>query len=292
MTENETGICGNPRRYGEADHQKGRNAAKPGHGDLPLPLAEGVRGARATPGGRKPIPVPSRKREDRVHASIRRSGPATRRVATLLGALLLAGCTSLLSLGPDTSKQRVITLSAEGERIALPPGDALLVAAPDTPAHISGLAVAVQPTPTSVSYLGDMRWSDRPARLFAQLLADRLDGGAQRTVLSGRQVDFPAAFRLVGQLKSFSIVPVRGNAGVTGYTATVVYHAMIIGMPADKLIAQGQCSGDEAAASLAAPAVGIAFNRAANACVTALGPWLRSSLAAMSAEARPAKLGG
>lgn len=205
-------------------------------------------------------------------------------IATLLAALLLAGCSSLLSLGPDNSKQRIITLSADGERIVLPPGDALLVTAPDTPAHISGLSVTVQPTPTSISYLADMRWSDRPARLFAQLLADRLDGGAQRTVLSGRQVDIPATVRLLGQLKAFSIVPDDSSANAKRFTAVVVYQAMLVGMPADKLLAQSECTGREAATSLAAPAVGIAFNRAANACVTTLGPWLQTNLAAMQSQ--------
>lgn len=122
----------------------------------------------------------------------------------LIGFLLLGGC---VSLGGGKAPSELIGLSATASAPVGTLGsgsmaDALLIIDPETDRRLDVNRVLVNVDETTVVYLKNAQWIERPARLFRRLLAETarargkrlvLEGSDDRTgaksVLSGRLVD-------------------------------------------------------------------------------------------------------
>lgn len=192
---------------------------------------------------------------------------ATLRTATSLAAvLLLAGCISfggkvpdqLISLTPDRTAPSGATASG---RMA----DALVVLDPETSRRLDVQRVPVQISDSSVAYLKDAMWVERPARQFRRLLAETIRAKGNSLVVEGDDSEFAGKTKLGGRLLEMGYdapsqsVIVRFDAAredVDGTISTRRFEAVVPGIRAE-----------------AAP-VGRALNEAANEVAGQVADWL------------------
>lgn len=107
--------------------------------------------------------------------------------ALALGLLLAGGLSGCLNLGGGKVPNQLYTLSASahapaGSQLSAKPADTLVVEEPETDRSLASARMAVQVTPTSVAYLKDSWWVERPARLLRNVLAEDLRVGTRRLV--------------------------------------------------------------------------------------------------------------
>jgi len=105
-------------------------------------------------------------------------------IAPLAALLLLGGC---ISFGPKTPPT-LFDLTAEspapaGAGQSGPLASALVVETPEAPLELDVTRVAVQIDPSNVAYVKKAGWVERPARLFARLLAETIRARGGRVVL-------------------------------------------------------------------------------------------------------------
>ena len=117
------------------------------------------------------------------------------------GLLLLSGC---LSLGGKTPDQ-LIGLTADntapaGEMRASAMDDALIVLDPEADRRLDVQRVPVQIDDSSVAYLKDATWVERPARLFRRLLAETIRARGNRLVVESGDITERGKTRLGGRL--------------------------------------------------------------------------------------------
>ena len=121
--------------------------------------------------------------------------------AVALG-LTLAGC---VSLGGAEPPSELLTLTADstapaGQTAQGDPKNGIAVVGIAAPQRLDVLRVPVQVDATSVAYLKDAQWVEKPATLFERLLAETLRARTGRMVLEGADAEFTAKTRLAGQL--------------------------------------------------------------------------------------------
>lgn len=182
-------------------------------------------------------------------------------------ALLLSGC---LGLGGDKAPATLIALSstqapAAGAGLSGKQGDALLVLEPDVDRKLAVLRVPVRVNGSSIAYLADAAWVERPARQFRSLLAETLRASGKRLVLEDDGTAGAAANRLGGRLIDMGYdaadqaVVVRFEAvrsGPGGTIATRRFESVVRGVSAKP------------------EAIAPALNRAANAVAADVAAWL------------------
>ena len=117
-------------------------------------------------------------------------------------ALLLGG---YLGLGGGKPPATLISLSATQSPVAGTGAtgtqdDALLVLEPDVDRKLAVLRVPVRVNGSSIAYLADAAWVERPARQLRGLLAETLRASGKRLVLEDDGTAGPAAHRLGGRL--------------------------------------------------------------------------------------------
>lgn len=117
-------------------------------------------------------------------------------------ALLLSGC---LGLGGAKPPATLISLTATqspaaGAGVIGTQDSALLVLEPDVDRKLAVLRVPVRVNGSTIAYLADAGWVERPARQFRGLLAETLRASGKRLVLEDDGTAGPAAQRLGGRL--------------------------------------------------------------------------------------------
>ena len=187
--------------------------------------------------------------------------------AALAGAL--TGCSGLINVVPDEEPPAMITLAPDGAPTALALSGPILVEAAEAPGELMTTRVAVRPSVTEVRYLRAMEWTERPARLFARLLANALAATAQTPVLTQAQIDLPYDFRLTGRLSAFDLAPAGG-----GGTARIRYVATLVRSERAEVIATRTFAAEADVVSLSPGSVASGFNDAANAVATDVADWL------------------
>ena len=134
---------------------------------------------------------------------IRRLPPlGSRGLAAVSLVLLLGGCFGglggkapavLISLTPNQAP-------AAGTGVTGSQDNALVVLEPDVDRKLAVLKVPVRVNGSSIAYLADIAWVERPARQFRGLLAETLRASGKRLVLEDDGTAGPAAYRLGGRL--------------------------------------------------------------------------------------------
>jgi cholesterol transport system auxiliary component len=128
-------------------------------------------------------------------------GGKVKRAISLAALLLLAGCISLTKKPPE----RLISLTPE---VTAPAGamgsgglaNAITVLDPDTDRRLDVQRVPVQVNASTVAYLKDATWAERPARQFRRLLAETIRAGGQRMVFEGNDIEVSGKVVLSGRL--------------------------------------------------------------------------------------------
>jgi cholesterol transport system auxiliary component len=122
-------------------------------------------------------------------------------IAALALLFALPGCVSMGAKVPET----LLTLSADSPAQAGPAssgtlGEALAVIEPAAPQKLDVRRVPVQVDASTIAYLTDALWVEKPARLFRSLLADRIRADGKWLVIDGVDRQYSAGTRVTGQL--------------------------------------------------------------------------------------------
>ncbi|MEO6092548.1 MAG: ABC-type transport auxiliary lipoprotein family protein [Novosphingobium sp.] len=182
-------------------------------------------------------------------------------------ALLLAGC---ISLGPKVP-DHLIALSAEATAPAGELGGgnaaaAIVVLEPETDRSLDVQRVPVQVSASSVAYLKDASWIEKPARQFRGLLAETIRARNHGLVFEGVGFEGGAKRVLSGRLVSMGYDVPSGSV-------VVRFDALLTGAGGE-LRAQrfeAKVTGVAAQANAVAPAL----NTAANQVAAQVADWVR-----------------
>lgn len=124
-----------------------------------------------------------------------------------LGALALsstlAGCISVGGGDEPPAQLLTLTSSAMAPAGASQQGTmagALAVTEPTVPQHLAVTRVPVRVNGTSLAYLKDAIWVERPARLFQQVVSETIRARGNRLVVGGGEMDYAAQTQLAGEL--------------------------------------------------------------------------------------------
>jgi cholesterol transport system auxiliary component len=157
----------------------------------------------------------------------------TRKASLPLAALLvlsLGGCISFGGKAPPT----LLTLTAAnsvagGTAKSGASADALIVLLPEAPRKLDNNRVPVQVDDSSLAYIKDAVWADKPARLMQLLLMETIAAKSGRLVLNETDAGGKASQYLSGSLLEFGIDAASSEA-------VVVYDAvkLVRGVSVDK----------------------------------------------------------
>ncbi len=154
---------------------------------------------------------------DTPNRVLRSAGPL------LFATLMLGGCIRLGGREPPPHSLLTLAATARPATDATRSTDtasALAVMTPSAPQALATDRLLVT-TGAGLAYLKGARWSDQPARLFADLLVDTLAARSSRVVLDRRQYAYAPGARLAGRLSTFGLDANRHEVVIV-YDATLV----------------------------------------------------------------------
>lgn len=189
-------------------------------------------------------------------------------IGGVLAALALSGCVSLG--GGGEAPDQLLTLTPA---VIAPAGDAadgdmasaLAVTEPSTPQHLNVIRIPVRVNDSSLAYLQDAFWVQKPSQLFQRVLAETIRATSDRLVIGGGELDYAARTQLGGELVAMdydapsSSVVVRYDAVLrspNGDVRTQRFESVVSGVSPDAL------------------SVGPAFNQAANEVAAQVADWV------------------
>lgn len=182
-------------------------------------------------------------------------------------ALLLAGC---VSLSPDPPAS-LLTLTAAraapaGATAAGEAASALAVIEPGADQRLNAVRVPVQTSDSSLAYLKDAVWVEKPTRLFQQLLGETIRAGGSRLVVGEGDFGYAAATKLSGRLL---------DMGYDASTGSVVVRYDAVLQTPDGKVQTRRFENRVPGVAPEAAAVGPALNDAANAVAGEVADWVR-----------------
>lgn len=192
------------------------------------------------------------------------------RKAIILPALaaigLLSGCislgteppASLLTLTPAASL--AAGAASEGDASA-----ALAVQVPRVEQRLNVNRIPVVTSDSSLAYLADAVWVEKPADLFRTVLAETIRAGGNRMVVSGGELEYVAQTQLGGQLVAMDYDALSGSV--------VVRYDAVLELPEGRILTrrfEERVNGVPAEAA----AVGAALNEASNRVAAQVAQWV------------------
>ena len=183
-----------------------------------------------------------------------------------LAALALSGCLSLGKDPPDSllnltpTRQAVAGTGSTGTA-----ENALAILELQAPQKLNVTRVPVTTSDSSLAYLKDAEWVEKPARLFGRLLADTVRAKGNRLLVGGTDLEFTAASKLSGTLSAMEYDAATGSA-------IVRFDAVLIGN--DSNVTTRRFEATVPGVTPEAQAVGIALNQAANQVANDVAEWV------------------
>lgn len=189
------------------------------------------------------------------------------RIALIAAApLLLAGCISLGGKVPDTLiSLTAVTQVPAGGSIGGRADDALLVLDPETDRRLDVQRVPVRIDDSSIAYLKDAMWVEKPARQFRQLLAETIRAKTGRLVLEGGETEAIARHTLSGRL-------IEMGYDARSRSVTVTYDAVRTAKGGG--VEARRFTGRIPTVEAEAGSVGRALNQAANDVAIQVADWI------------------
>ena len=127
-----------------------------------------------------------------------------RLLPALAAATLLSGCISFGEDPPESLLTLTPTVTANaGSGASGNQDSALALVEFDAPQRLDVTRVPVQVTDSTVAYVQDAVWVEKPARLFRRLIAETIRAGSGRVVIDGDDPGVFADTRLHGTLREF-----------------------------------------------------------------------------------------
>ncbi|HEY6817120.1 MAG TPA: ABC-type transport auxiliary lipoprotein family protein [Croceibacterium sp.] len=180
-------------------------------------------------------------------------------------ALALAGCVSLTPDPPESLLTLTPARTAPaGATAAGDAASALAVLEPDTDQRLNVVRVPVQTSDSSLAYLQEAVWVEKPTRLFQALLAETIRAGGSRLVVGEGDFGYAAATKLSGRLLDMGYDAGSGSV--------VVRYDAVLQTPDGKVRTQ-RFEHRVAGVAPEAAAVGPALNEAANAVAAEVADW-------------------
>lgn len=132
---------------------------------------------------------------------LRRSSMLSRVAAGALACLVLAGCVSLGSKPPDQLFRLTPDESAPaGAEASAALTEAIVVLDPEADRSLDMLRVPVRVDASSVAYLKDAAWIEKPARQFRSLLAETIRARSGGLVVEGGDFEVTGRTLVGGRL--------------------------------------------------------------------------------------------
>lgn len=197
-------------------------------------------------------------------------GMITKASRATLAIGLVIGLSSCVSFGGEAPPAMLMLTAdnnvAPGATRSALQTDALVIQTPDVPRKLDTNRVPVQIDASSVAYIKDAVWSDKPARLMQLLLSETVSAKSGNMVLSEVDAGGKAGRLISGSLLEFGIDAATNEA-------VVVYDAVKItrGQATEKKRFEARRRVSE----IKAPAVGSALNEAANDVASQIADWVR-----------------
>lgn len=187
-------------------------------------------------------------------------------ISVAAAVLTLAGCVSLGGKPPEQLLNLTAASTAPaGASASGTSATALTVLDIHAPQELDVTRVPVRVTGSTLAYLKDAQWVEKPSRLFERLLSDTIRAKGNRLVVSGTDLDSAAATKLTGTLSAMDFDAAQG-AVVVRFDAVLLtkerqiqakrFESVVSGVAADPV------------------QVGDAFNRAANEVAAQVADWV------------------
>jgi len=205
---------------------------------------------------------------------IRAIKPAIRPMFLKMAApiLLATSVASCISLGSDPPPQLLTLTSdqqtASGTQVASNIAEAIVVEAPNAEHAIDTTRIPVQINDSSIAYVENAFWADKPARLFRSILAETIAAQTGRLVLD--QVDSGGQR---GMIVSGSLLKFGYDAGLQ---SAVVRYDAIVRVPGQPL-RKHRFEAEQSVFKVEATEVGAALNVAANKVANDVAIWIKGS---------------
>ena len=187
------------------------------------------------------------------------------RLLALPVILSLGACISFETKAPPS----MLVLTADnsvtaGAARTASAADALVIQTPEVPRKLDTNRVPVQINASSIAYVKDAFWADKPARLMQQLLSETVSSKTGHLVLSEVDTGGKAARFISGSLLEFGVDAATNEA-------VVVFDAVKItrGNPTEKRRFEAR----RPVAAVEAAPVGAALNEAANEVALQIAEW-------------------
>jgi cholesterol transport system auxiliary component len=187
----------------------------------------------------------------------------------LFGAMLATTVTGCVSFGAKAPPTMLVLTAVTGvAKDSVKSGaasDALVVLTPEVPRKIDTNRVPVQIDDSSIAYLKDAVWADKPARLMQLLLMETIAAKNGRLVLNEVDAGGKAQQFLSGSLLEFGV-------DATAMEAVVVYDA--VKLAKGQVVEKRRFEARRALAKVESALAGGALNDAANDVAGQIATWV------------------
>ena len=190
------------------------------------------------------------------------------RNALLAGALALTlgACVSFGGKAPPSLLVLTATNSvANGTAKSGGAGDALIVLLPEASRKLDSNRVPVQIDDSSIAYLKDAVWADKPSRLMQSLLMETIAAKTGRLVLNETDAGGKATQYLSGSLLEFGV-------DASASEAVVVYDA--VRLVRGQTVEKKRFEARRPVSAVEPGPTGIALNAAANDVAVQVSDWI------------------
>lgn len=180
--------------------------------------------------------------------------------------LMLGACVSFGGKAPPS--MLVLTADnnvANGTSKSGGSGDAMIVLLPEAPRKLDNNRVPVQVDDSSIAYIKDAVWADKPTRLMQMLLMETISAKSNRLVLNETDAGGKAQFYLSGSLLEFGV-------DASALEAVVVYDAVKINRGKD--VEKKRFESRKPVTAVDAVEAGRALNAAANDVAVQVSDWI------------------
>jgi len=186
--------------------------------------------------------------------------------AALAALGLLSGC---ISLGAEPPEQLLTLTSAasvpagsatEGQASA-----AMSVQVPGVSQRLNVNRIPVITSDSTLAYLVDAFWVEKPAQLFRNVLAETIRAKGNRLVANGGELEYVAQTQLAGQLAAMDYDAVNGSV--------VVRYDAVLRLPDGRILTR-RFEETVSGVMPEATAVGAAMNEAANTVADQVAEWV------------------
>lgn len=186
----------------------------------------------------------------------------------LAATACLSACVSIGGGGEMPDRLLTLTPAASAPAGASQSGQALAALAvltPSAPQSLNVPRVPVHMGDSTLAYLKDAVWVEKPADLFRRLLAETIRAGGRRMVVDGGDLEFSARTQLTGQL---------AQMGYDAPSSSVIVRYDAVLQMSDGTVRMQRFESSEANVLPDAAFVGPALNRAANDVAAQVAEWV------------------